>query len=433
MSDIIQPRVLKGFRDFLPDAEIERRDLTAKLENVFRAFGFVPIDTPVLEYAEILLGKGGGETDKQVYRFQDHGGRDVALRFDLTVPFARFMAEHVGELYLPFKRYHIAKVWRGENTQRGRYREFTQCDFDVVGTDCASSDFETVQVIADSMTALGVEDFKIRINHRGVFNRFLEALGAENASPDILRVVDKVEKTSAEEIAGLLTEIAGEASAKSILDYIRREADFSATLSKITAAAGGSNPDSDRLRDIFDCARASGIEDRLVLDPSITRGLDYYTGVVFETSLDALPGIGSVCSGGRYNELASLYTRQKLPGVGAAIGLDRLLAALETLGRAHRVPGNTQVLIFHVEPGLLPRYWELAREFRRSGISCEVFPENRKLAQQFTYAQKKGIPYGLFLGSQEVERGILSIKNLETRDSREYSSVKAVVAELGVS
>ena len=151
---------------------------------------------------------------------------------------------------------------------------------------------------------------------------------------------------------------------------------------------------------------------------------------MFETSLDALPGIGSVCSGGRYNELASLYTRQNLPGVGAAIGLDRLLAALETLGRARRVPGNTQILIFHVESGLLPRYWELAREFRRSGLSCEVYPENRKLAQQFTYAQKKGIPYGLFLGSQEVERGILSIKNLETRDSREYSSVDAAVTGL---
>lgn len=424
MSDIIQPRVLKGFRDFLPDAEIERRALTAKLENVFKSFGLVPIDTPALEYAEILLGKGGGETDKQVYRFQDHGGRDVALRFDLTVPFARFMAEHAGELYLPFKRYHIAKVWRGENTQRGRYREFTQCDFDVVGTDCASSDFETIQVIADSMRALGVSDFRIRLNHRGVFNRFLKAIGAQESSAEILRAVDKFEKVGPQEILDMLTNAAGPAAAQKVLEYIQKEKDFSSTLSKITNAAGGDNPDSKRLGEIYDCALAAGIADRLDLDPSITRGLDYYTGVVFETFLESLPGIGSVCSGGRYNDLASLYTKQNLPGVGAAIGLDRLLAALEALGRTRRVSGNTRLLIFHVEEGFLPRYWELSRVFRDSGISCEVFPENRKLQQQFAYAEKKSIPFGLFLGAQETARGIISVKNLLTREAREFSSAK---------
>lgn len=430
MSDIIQPRVLKGFRDFLPEAEIERRELTGRLEGVFRSFGFVPIDTPVLEYAEILLGKGGGETDKQVYRFQDHGGRDVALRFDLTVPFARFMAEHVGELYLPFKRYHIAKVWRGENTQRGRYREFTQCDFDVVGADCASSDFETIQVIADSMTALGVEDFRIRVNHRGIFNRFLAAAGAAEASPEVLRAVDKLEKAGAEELRSLLTAAAGTRAADRILDFIRKERGFPETLVKITAAVGGDNPDSARLAEIYDCAKAAGIADRLVLDPSITRGLDYYTGVVFETYLEALPEIGSVCSGGRYNELASLYTRQHLPGVGAAIGLDRLLAALEALGRSNRRPGDTRVLVFQVEEGFLPRYWELARELRAAGIPCEVYPENRKLAQQFAYAERKAIPFGIFLGSAESARGVLSVKNLATRESREYPSAREAAAYL---
>ena len=430
MSDIIQPRVLKGFRDFLPDAEIERRELSERLEKVFRTFGFVPIDTPVLEYAEILLGKGGGETDKQVYRFLDHGGRDVAMRFDLTVPFARFMAEHVGELYLPFKRYHIAKVWRGENTQRGRYREFTQCDFDVVGTDCASSDFETIQVIADSMRALGVADFRIRVNHRGIFNRFLAAAGVSDVSGDILRAVDKLEKAGVPEVRSQLAEAAGDVTADRILDFIRKERGFPETLEKITSAAGGPNPDSDRLGKIFDCARAAGIQDRLVLDPSITRGLDYYTGVVFETYLDALPQIGSVCSGGRYNELASLYTRQHLPGVGAAIGLDRLLAALEALGRSNRKSGGTRVLIFHVEEGFLPRYWELAGELRAAGIACEVFPENRKLSQQFAYAQRKAVPYGIFLGAAESARGVLSVKNLVTRESREYASTREAAAAL---
>ncbi len=430
MSDIIQPRVLKGFRDFLPDAEMERRDLTERLEKVFRTFGFVPIDTPALEYAEILLGKGGGETDKQVYRFRDHGDRDVALRFDLTVPFARFMAEHAGELYLPFKRYHIAKVWRGENTQRGRYREFTQCDFDVVGVDCASSDFETIQVIADSMRALGVEDFLIRVNHRGIVNRFLAAAGAESASSDILRIADKLEKAGAAEVRAQLASAAGEGIADRVLDFTRKERDFPETLAKITAAAGGDNPDSARLGEIFECARAAGISDRLVLDPSITRGLDYYTGVVFETSLEALPEIGSVCSGGRYNELASLYTRQHLPGVGAAIGLDRLLAALEALGRSNRRSGNTRVLIFHVEDGFLPRYWELARELRAAGIPCEVYPENRKLSQQFAYAEKKAVPFGIFLGAAESARGVLTVKNLATRESREYPSVREAAADL---
>ncbi|HSV55527.1 MAG TPA: histidine--tRNA ligase [Magnetospirillaceae bacterium] len=428
MSPSIQPRILKGFRDFLPDAEMERRELAARLESVFRSFGFVPIDTPVLEYAEILLGKGGGETDKQVYRFRDHGDRDVAMRFDLTVPFARFMAEHAGELYLPFKRYHIAKVWRGENTQRGRYREFTQCDFDVVGTDCASSDFETIQVIADSMTALGVEDFRIRVNHRGIFNRFLSAAGLEAGAPEILRAVDKASKAGTAELRSVLA--ANPGTADRVLEYIRQEADFPTALAKITEAAGGNNPDSSRLAEIFECAVAAGIDQRLVLDPSITRGLDYYTGVVFETFLDSLPQIGSVCSGGRYNELASLYTSQHLPGVGAAIGLDRLLAALETLGRSRRRPGDTKVLVFQVEDGFLPRYWSLARDLRAAGISCEVYPENRKLSQQFAYAEKKAIPFGIFLGRQESERQVLSVKNLATRESREYSSVGDAAAAL---
>lgn len=431
MGDIIQPRVLKGFRDFLPDAEIERRTLTERLERTFQSFGFVPIDTPVLEYAEILLGKGGGETDKQVYRFQDNGGRDIALRFDLTVPFARFMAEHAGELYLPFKRYHMAKVWRGENTQRGRYREFTQCDFDVVGTDCASSDFEILQVIADSMRTLGVDDFRIRLSHRGIFNRFLERIGAQDASSDILRAVDKLEKVGPDEVLQLLTQSAGAQAAGEILDYIRKEEDFSATLSKITEAAGGANPDSDRLKSIHECALSSGISDKLVLDPSITRGLDYYTGVVFETFLESMPEIGSVCSGGRYNNLASLYTKQNLPGVGAAIGLDRLLAALESQGRTSRSQGYTRVLIFYVEDGFLPRYWDLARAFREAGVPCEVFPENRKLSQQFQYAQKKNIPYGVFMGTQEAERGVVSVKDLSTRESREYPSVKDAAAAIG--
>ncbi len=330
MGDIIQPRVLKGFRDFLPDAEIERSTMMERLADAFRSYGFVPIDTPVLEYAEVLLGKAGGETEKQVYRFKDNGGRDVAMRFDLTVPFARYMAEHVGELYLPFKRYHMAKVWRGENTQRGRYREFVQCDFDIVGADNAAADFEILSIMRSAMVALGAPDTTIRMSNRAVFNRFLSRIGLEGQSVEILRVVDKLAKIGEGETKKLLAELAGEARADELLAYIRSGEGFDETLARMEGLAGGPAEDTERLRAIRAMAEACGIAERIVLDPSITRGLDYYTGIVFETFLDALPAIGSVCSGGRYNDLASLYTRQKLPGVGASVGMDRL-----QIGRAH--------------------------------------------------------------------------------------------------
>ena len=326
MSDIIQPRVLKGFRDFLPEAEMERAALMEKLDASFRSFGFVPIDTPVLEYAEILLGKAGGETEKQVYRFKDNGGRDVAMRFDLTVPFARFMAEHVGELYLPFKRYHMAKVWRGENTQRGRYREFMQCDFDIVGVDTASADFEIVAIIAAAMVALGVPDTTIHVNHRGVFNRFLASVGRRTSRWKCSAIVDKLSKI-------------GE-------DETRRSCPPSPALRQPTRCSSSSpaerfqcdaRPDDATGRwpqSRFGPARPTCSTwrkpavwpTRFVLSPNITRGLDYYTGVVFETFLDAMPEIGSVCSGGRYNDLASLYTkpetsrRRRLGGHGPASG-----------------------------------------------------------------------------------------------------------------
>ncbi len=428
MPDIIEPRVLKGFRDYLPDAEIQRSALLASLETVFRSFGFVPIDTPALEYAEILLGKGGGETDKQVYRFRDHGDRDVALRFDLTVPFARFMAEHVEELYLPFRRYHMAKVWRGENTQRGRYREFMQCDFDIVGTDSAAADADIVLVINSAMAALDAGEFSIRINHRGVFNRFLGRLGVTEKSGTVLRLVDKLEKIGAEELGRLLAEDFGESTAQEVLAFIHEEKSFDATLEKLESLAGGPGTDIDRLRIIRDCVLEGGALARLRLDPSITRGLDYYTGVVFETSLDALHQIGSVCSGGRYDELASLYTSRRLPGVGASVGLDRLLAALEALKRGHRSPGLTKILILNLEESFLPRYESLAATIRSSSIPCELYPEKRKLAAQFGYAERKGIPYAILLGAAEAERGVLTLKNLSTRESRDFASSEAAVA-----
>ncbi len=338
-KSIIEPRVLKGFRDFLPSMEIPKKAIINNLEKHFRSYGFVPIDTPVLEYTEVLLGKGGGETDKQIFHFKDNGERDVALRFDLTVPFARFLAQHQSELSLPpFKRFHIDKVWRGENPpQKGRYREFTQCDFDIVGVDNAEADFEILSMMDSSFSVMGVENYQFCIAHRGLFNAFLAHHEVLEQSVEILRTVDKLRKIGREEVLNLLVELTGDAQkATAILEYISKEDEaepFLTTLERLTALSGGENPHSERMRTIYSYLCEAGIEKHFTFDPpSITRGLDYYTGIVYETFLTELPPhFGSVCSGGRYNDLASLYTKEELPGVGSSIGLDRLLAALEEL------------------------------------------------------------------------------------------------------
>ncbi|MFZ5860340.1 MAG: histidine--tRNA ligase [Spirochaetota bacterium] len=423
----ITPRVLKGFRDFLPDAEMARASLVKKLEQVFASFGFVPIDTPVLEYAEILLGKGGGETDKQVYRFLDHGERDVAMRFDLTVPFARFMAEHVDELYLPFRRYHIAKVWRGENTQRGRYREFMQCDFDIVGTDSASADADIVLTAAQAMTKLQVGDFSLRVNHRALFNRFLAHIDASDKSVDILRAVDKLEKIGQQATANALSSLVGSPLASDILEFIRKEDSFEATLDKMHRFCAQKDQAADMAKDrmlkIMECVSAAGFENRMVLDPSITRGLDYYTGMVLETTLAALPEIGSVCSGGRYDELASLYTDKKLPGVGASVGLDRLMAALEAIGKPVVSGESTQILIINQDDIQLPEMHRLANLLRADGFAVEVFPEPKKVVAQYTYAERKHIPLALFLGNASKPYTLRVLGRRENIEIADFSAI----------
>jgi histidyl-tRNA synthetase len=437
MPDIIEPRVLKGFRDYLPEAENARASLIEKLERTFRSFGFVPIDTPSLEYAEILLGKGGGETDKQVYRFNDNGGRDVALRFDLTVPFARFMAEHVDELYLPFRRFHIAKVWRGENTQRGRYREFMQCDFDIVGTDSASADADIVLVIACAMEALNVGKVRIRVNHRGLFNRFLAAAGCAEKSVAILRTVDKLEKIGRDETLVQLSAEVGAVNAARILDFIAPAQDFEATLKKMFGFCAVDDPEAiaaqKRLSDVYEIAQAAGYAGSVVLDPSITRGLDYYTGIVFETSLQAMPAIGSICSGGRYNELASLYTSKKLPGVGASIGLDRLLAALDALGTSPSADRAPNVLIANQGEASLKTLHAIASRLRGRGISAEVFPEAKKLLAQYGYAEKKGISYALLLDDPSIAAGQFPLRDLGRRSTTTFASFEELAAFLELS
>ena len=425
MSNLIEPKILKGFRDFLPEQEIPRKVLMEKLEEVFRLYGFVPIDTPVLEYSEILLRKSNGETEKQVYRFQDNGGRDIALRFDLTVPFARFVAEHKEELAMPFKRYHMAKVWRGEKPQAGRYREFIQCDFDTVGTDSAAADFEILSVMKDSLNALGVSGVTIHLSHRGIFNRFLEKLGIREKSEDILRTVDKLGKTGEEEVLRLLSEITGKPNALEIMEYIKGKDSFEETLTLMEEKSGGESPDSVRLKEIYSMLKNSGIEDSFILDPSITRGLDYYTGIVYETFLNDLPGIGSVCSGGRYDNLTGLYMKERLPGVGSSIGLDRLIAGLEELKLIKKAGSFTKAAIFCQDTNLMCEYQKIAAELRKNGISTEVFPEEKKMGQQYTWAEKKGIPFGILLSGNS-----LILKNLKTRDTKEGCSLEEVIKAL---
>jgi histidyl-tRNA synthetase len=431
MTAIIEPRILKGFRDFLPPQEIARRSLIEKIERSFRSFGFVPIDTPALEYADILLGKGGGETEKQIYRFKDQGDRDVALRFDLTVPFARFVARYRQDLALPFRRYHIAKVWRGENTQRGRYREFTQCDIDIVGCDGAAADFEILLVMRNTFKALGL-DVDIRLNHRGLFNRFLNRINAAEHSVEILRIVDKLAKAGEDETRGALEALAGEGAAR-ILEYVNCRGSYGETLKNLTELAGGPCPETGRLERLRRCMEDTGTEDSFILDPSITRGLDYYTGIVYETFLREDPSIGSVCSGGRYDNLAGLYSRDQISGVGSSLGLDRLTAALESLGKLEERSGYAALAVAWGGEEEAGRRQALAEEFRAAGIPCETLLESagqeeaagKGLVRQFVQAEKKGIPWVLVPPGRE--NGAFVLRDIRARQSRELANLRDVM------
>ena len=412
---MIDPVILKGFRDSLPKDEIPKKKIMRKLEDVFSSYGFVPIDTPVLEYTEVLLGKGGGETDKQIFRFSDNGGRDVAMRFDLTVPFARFMAAHHDEIGVPFKRYHISKVWRGENPQKGRYREFIQCDFDIVGADNAISDTEILSMMHKSFQSLGIERYTFHISHRGMFSAYLEKEGLSSSGIEILRTVDKLRKIGEDETKRLLVDITGsEEKADGIISFITagNNSSFMETLEKLETLSGGRNESSERMREIYQLLSSLGIEKSFVFDPSITRGLDYYTGIVYETFLDDLPSIGSVCSGGRYNNLASLYMKEQLPGVGSSIGLDRLLAALEELKSPLLEKTEAAEVLIIPETGKVSDALNEAEKLRSNGISTDVYLiPDAKMKKIYAYAEAKEIPYML-----TFKEGRAEVKDLTTRE-----------------
>ncbi|GMO58038.1 MAG: histidine--tRNA ligase [Termitinemataceae bacterium] len=418
---MIEAKILKGFRDFLPQDEIARKSLSEKAESVFRSFGYVPIDTPALEYTEILLGKGGGETEKQIYRFNDNGGRDVSLRFDLTVPFARYIAQHREELVFPFKRYHIAKVWRGENTQKGRYREFTQCDFDCIGADNAASDFEILFMIKTALEKQTTSGVTIHVNHRLIFNKFLKNICGANAKADtaeeILRIVDKLAKIGAEEVQNQLSALLDNEGAEKILDFISPKSTWDETFAAMVQAAGGEDENTKRLQTIHKFMIDAGVENSYVLDPSITRGLDYYTGIVFETFLNELPSIGSICSGGRYDNLMGLYSKTPLSGVGGSIGLDRLIAGLEALNISTSQKTYAKLCIANLNEDQCGLYQKLAAVIRDAGIPCEVLSEAKKQTAQFIEAEKKGAAYVLLPCESDPVEGPFVLRNLATREN----------------
>ncbi|GAB6187691.1 histidine--tRNA ligase [Thermopirellula anaerolimosa] len=419
MTSIITPRTLKGFRDYPPHIMIPRERIMETARRVYRSYGYAPIDTPALEYLEILSGKGGEESDKQLYQFEDHGGRRVALRFDLTVPLARFIAQHFNELGTPFKRYHLATVWRGENTQRGRYREFMQCDFDTVGTRCVQADIETALVIHDLLRAIGFEDFRIHINNRKVLNGLLDVLGLRDRAVPILRALDKSAKIGLDAVAQEMRSAAGltEAEARRVLELTSLRGENDEVLRGLEALVRGSPLGEEgvaELRDLLEAAGAAARPSCFRIDVSIARGLDYYTGTIYETFLDALPGIGSVCSGGRYDNLAALFTRQELPGVGASLGLDRLLAAMEELGMIEGVQTPAPVFLPFFESTRRNDYLRLAARLRAAGLGVEFYPEAKKLAQQLKYADRRGHRAALVLGEDEFQSGRCKIKDLKT-------------------
>lgn len=421
---LIEPRTLKGFRDFLPAKMVQREKLMDTAKRVYRRYGFLPIDTPALEYLEILTGKGSEETDRQMYHFTDAGGRSVGMRFDLTVPLARFAAQHINELGTPFKRYHIAPVWRGETPQDGRFREFVQCDFDTIGTTGVVSDIETALVIHELLLEIGIDQFRIRINNRQILSGLLESLDLKDRSTVVLRALDKLDKVGPEGVAKELEQVGiSPAQSEKIFQFAQIQGAHDTVLAKLSALLEA-NPLAaqgiERLSTVSNALLAAGVPaSRFEIDVSIARGLDYYTGIIFETSLLELPRIGSVCSGGRYDNLAGLFTKQQLPGIGASLGLDRLLAALEKLGRLEQSPRAADVFIPLFDPDRINDYFALAALVRSEGISAEVYPEPKKLGQQLKYADQRGFLVALIAGARELDQGLVQIKDMRTQTATE--------------
>jgi len=433
---MITPRTLSGFKDRLPKESYAKSKMLKRIVESFEAFGFSPIETPHLEYAEILKKQGSEEIQKEMYHFLDHGGREVALRFDLTVPLARFISQYKNALGLPFKRYCIGNVFRGERAQKGRYREFTQCDFDFIGTQSIGSDAEIVQVIYQTLRHLGVERFTIALNHRKIFNGLMKSLGAESQTIETLRILDKIDKIGRENVCEELqskTTLKG-ADITMLLDFIAQKQEGSALefLGKLESFSANAvfQQGISELKELCKLLILLLPQEFYQINLSIARGLGYYTGIIYETTLGDLPTLGSVCSGGRYDNLTQNFSSDSLSGVGASIGLDRLLAGLEELGL---IKGNANVANALLIPLHSLEYgYFAAQNLRNLGLKIEVYPEIVKPKKSFAYANAKGYKYVIVLGEEEEAQKTYTLKNMESGEQKNHLSLESLVECLRV-
>ena len=419
----VQPRTLSGFMELLPRQQMVMERIMEILRETYSLYGFTPLDTPIIEASEVLLAKGGGETEKQIYRFTK-GDADLALRFDLTVPLAKYVALHYNDLSFPFRRYQIGKVYRGERAQRGRFREFYQADIDIIGDGKldVTNEAEIPAIIYQVFTRLGLHRFQIRVNNRKILNGFYAMLGLTDKAGDIMRTVDKLDKIGAGKVRDLLTaedigltaDQAGE-----ILAFIAIQGSNQQVLSALESYRGRNkvfDQGLDELHTVVKYLSAFGVpEKNFAVDLTIARGLDYYTGTVYETTMLDHPEIGSVCSGGRYDNLAEYYTDKQLPGVGISIGLTRLFYVLQEQGMLNEALNSApaDALILPMTGDLGPAA-ALATQLRQAGVRTQLYTEQKKFKQKMTYADRIGVPYVLFLGDDEIAQGTVSVKDMAT-------------------
>lgn len=431
----IKPRTLSGFMELLPKEQMLFEEMVSILKETYSLYGFSPLDTPLIEASDVLLAKGGGETEKQIYRFTK-GDSDLSLRFDLTVPLARYVAQHSAELTFPFRRYQIGKVYRGERAQRGRFREFYQADIDIIGDEKLDimNEAEIPSIIYRAFTKLGLRRFRIRINNRKILNGFFAILGLSEIAPEIMRTIDKLEKIGAEKVTAMLLEmgVSNENAAK-IIEFIGTTGDSAAVIESLNKYKGQNelfDLGASELETVVTNMRGFGVpDDFFTVDLTIARGLDYYTGTVYETVMLDHPEIGSVCSGGRYDNLAEYYTDRKLPGVGISIGLTRLFFVLgdRNLLNPEYPASVSDVLIIPMTDDMAPAV-KLATEFRENGVRAQIYTEKKKFKAKIGYADKLNIPYAVFLGEDEIANGSATVKNMKTGEQNTLPFSDAVCA-----
>ena len=422
---IVEPRTLAGFMELLPNEQILFEQMKQKIEKTYQRFGFLPLDTPILESAEILLAKAGGETEKQIYQFKK-GDNDIAMRFDLTVPLAKKKKKNYGNLSFPFRRYQIGKVYRGEKAQKGRFREFYQCDIDIIGDGELSiiNDAEIPSVIYNLIKELGFEDFTIRINNRKILNGLFEYINQKDNSTEILRIIDKIEKIGKDAVIEELEKIqVSKEAIEKIINFIEIEGTTDEKLNKLQELNINNETFKlglDELKNVVYYIRMFGVPDKnFKVDLTIARGLDYYTGTVYETFLNNYRELGSICSGGRYENLAEYYTDKKLPGVGISIGLTRLFYKLNELGliKAEKSSMSDVLVIPMLEDLSTPI--KIANALRENEINTEIYLNDKKLKAKLKYADKLEIPYTMIIGEDEVNTNIIKVKNMKTGEEKE--------------